>query len=142
MSLFGLPVQTILLGSIGVAAFLVYLPFSVVGLARVQAGYNKEMMAAPRAALEKLPPFGQRATWAHENSWESFILFSVAALMAYVTNQTSEMAAWLAIAYLVVRLLYSAAYIFNIPALRSLMFASGSYCIGSLIVMSVMSTLK
>jgi uncharacterized MAPEG superfamily protein len=63
-------------------------------------------------------------------------------LMAYVTNQTAEMAAWLAIAYLVVRLLYSAAYIFNIPVLRSLMFASGSFCIASLIVMSVMSTLK
>lgn len=142
MSLFGLPVQTILLGSIAIAAVLVYLPFGVVGLARVQAGYDKEMMATPRAALEKLPAFGQRATWAHENAWESFTLFSVAALMAYVTGQTSEMAGWTAIAYLPIRLIYSAAYILNVPLLRSLMFASGSYCIGSLILMSIMSTLK
>lgn len=141
MSLLGLPIQTILLGSIGVAAFLVYLPFVVVGVARVQAGYNQEMMAAPRAAFDKLPAFGQRATWAHQNSWESFTLFSVAALMAYAVGLTSEWAGWAAIAYLPIRLLYSVAYILNVPVLRSLMFASGTVCIITLVGLSIASTL-
>ncbi len=142
MSLFGLSTPTILLGAIAAAAVLVYLPFLVVGYARVTIGYDKTVMAAPRAAFDKLPAFGQRATWAHQNSWESFTLFSVAALMAYVTGQTSESVAWAAIAYLPVRLLYSVAYIFNVPLLRSLMFALGSTCIFTLIAASITSTIK
>lgn len=142
MDLLGFPVKTILLSTIAVAAVLVYLPFLVVGYARVSVGYNKEMMAAPRAAFDQLPPFGQRATWAHENSWESFTLFSVAVLMAYVTSQTSEWVGWAAIAYLPIRLFYSIAYILNVPLLRSLMFALGSICIATLIGSSITSTIQ
>jgi uncharacterized MAPEG superfamily protein len=89
--------------------------------------------------FDKLPPYGQRATWAHQNSFESFTLFAAAALMAYVTGQNSSLAIGAAIAYIIARLFYSIFYIFNIPVARSLMFAIGSVCIGTLFVLSILS---
>jgi uncharacterized MAPEG superfamily protein len=86
MMLLGLPVSVILLDCIAAAAALVYAPFLVVALARLQLGYDQ---AAPRAMFERLPAYAQRATWAHQNSFETFMLFSAAALMAFVTGVDS-----------------------------------------------------
>ncbi|WP_414526627.1 MAPEG family protein [Nodularia chucula] len=130
-----LPVSTILLYSIAAAVLLVYLPFLLVAYARVQIGY--EALATPRAQFDKLPPYAQRATWAHQNSFEAFTLFATAALMAYVTGVNSSTAAVAAIAFVVARLLYSIFYILNIPLLRSLMFATGSLGSATLIVSSI-----
>lgn len=130
-----LPVQPTLIYSIAIAAVLVYAPFLLVALGRLQVGYD---MAAPRAMFDKLPAYAQRATWAHQNSFESFGLFAAAALMAYVTQVNSPLAVTAAIVYLVARSLYSAFYILSVPLLRSLAFAVGSLCIGSLMVLSIL----
>ena len=129
------PVSTVLLDCIAAAAVLIYLPFLVVGYARTSVGYDT---AAPRAMFDKLPPYGQRATWAHQNSFEAFMIFAAASLMAYVTGVNSSLAAWAAIAHLVARLLYSVFYILNVPLARSLMFAIGSLSSGTLIVLSLL----
>jgi uncharacterized MAPEG superfamily protein len=83
-----LPTSAIFLFCIAVAAVLVYVPFLLVGYGRVQAGYD---MAAPRAMFDKLPPYAQRAAWAHQNSFENFTIFAPAALMAYVTGVDSTL---------------------------------------------------
>jgi uncharacterized MAPEG superfamily protein len=114
-----LPMPGFLLVSVAIAAILVYLPFLAVGYARFATGYDQ---SAPRAMLPKLPAYAQRATWAHENAFESMILYAPAALMAYVTQQQSTVALGAALAYLVARSLYPLFYILNIPLLRSLMF--------------------
>jgi uncharacterized MAPEG superfamily protein len=128
--------SAILLYCIAAAAALIYLPFLVVGYARVKVGYD---ISAPRAMFDKLPPYAQRATWAHQNSFETFIIFAAAALMAYVTGQNSSVATGAAIAFVITRLLYSVFYIFNIPLARSLMFAIGSLCSATLFVLSLLS---
>lgn len=130
--------STILLGSIAVAAFLVYFPYLIVAVTRFQVGFD---ISAPRAAFDKLPDFGKRATWAHQNSWEAFILYSVAALMAYVTHQDSPTIVNCAIGFTVARLLYSIFYIINIPLGRSLMFGVGSVAIFILMSASITSTM-
>lgn len=132
----GLSVSVILLDCIAAAAALVYAPFLVVALARLQLGYDQ---AAPRAMFDKLPPYAQRATWAHQNSFETFLLFSAAALMAFVTGVDSEAAGWAAIAFPISRLLFSVFYILNVPLGRSLMFAIGSSCTVSLFYFSLMT---
>lgn len=142
MTPFGLSVPTILLSAIAATAFLVYLPFVLVGIARVQIGYSQDMRSTPRATLDKLPDYGKRATWAHQNSLEAFSLFSIAALMAYVTQQDSATVAWAAISFVPIRFLYSVFYILDISVLRSLMFALGSTCIITLIGSSITSTLR
>ncbi|MBD2509886.1 MULTISPECIES: MAPEG family protein [unclassified Nostoc] len=125
----------IFLYSIAAAVVLIYLPFLVVAYARVRIG--KEMLATPRAMLDKLPPYAQRATWAHQNTFEAFMVFAAAALMAYVTGVNSSTAQVAAIAFVVARFLYSIFYILNIPLLRSLMFAIGMLGSTTLIFLSI-----
>lgn len=127
-------VSATLLYCIAVASVLVYLPFLVVAYGRVQVGYD---MAAPRALFDQLPAYAQRATWAHQNSFESFMLFAAAALMAYVTQVDSPLAMGAALFYVVARFFYSLFYILNLPVLRSLMFAIGSTGIAILMVLSL-----
>ncbi|MEC4894333.1 MAG: MAPEG family protein [Oscillatoria sp. PMC 1050.18] len=127
----------ILLYAIAGAAFLIYVPFFVVAYARAKGGY--EYLATPRAMLDKLPDYAQRATWAHQNSFEAFIIFSAAALMAYVTGVDSLVGFGAVIAFLVARLLYSVFYIANIPLGRSLMFGIGSLSSITLVVLSLLN---
>lgn len=131
-----LPVSSVLLYSIVAAAVSVYLPFLAVGYGRFQVGYDT---ATPRALFDKLPPWAQRATWAHENCFEAFILFSAAALMAYVTGVDSSWATVAAIAHVMGRIFYSGFYIANIPIGRSLMFAIGTTSTITLFVLSLLT---
>ncbi|MBW4646089.1 MAG: MAPEG family protein [Goleter apudmare HA4340-LM2] len=129
------PVSIALLYAIATAALLIYLPFLLVAYGRVQIGL--EALSTPRAMLDKLPPYAQRAAWAHQNSFEAFMVFTAAALMAYVTGVNSPLATIAAFTFIVARFLYSAFYILNIPLLRSLMFGIGSLGSGTLIVLSI-----
>jgi uncharacterized MAPEG superfamily protein len=124
----------IFLYAIAAAAVLIYVPFLVVAYARVRVGYDS---SAPRAMFDKLPPYAQRATWAHQNSFEAFMVFSAAAFMAYVTGVNSSTATTAAIAFVVARFLYSIFYILNIPLLRSLMFGIGILGSSTLILLSI-----
>ncbi len=135
LSLSQLPVPAIFLYSIVVAAILIYVPYLLVAFARVQIGYD---LSAPRAMFDKLPPYAQRAAWAHENSFEGFMVFAAAALMAYVTGVNSPQAVNAVIAFIIARLLYSIFYIANIPLLRSLMFGIASFSSGTLFFLSLM----
>jgi uncharacterized MAPEG superfamily protein len=130
-----MPNNTILLYSIIAASALIYAPFLVVGYARASLGYD---VSAPRAMFDRLPAYAQRATWAHQNSFETFMLFTAAALMAYVTGVESSYATYAAIAFVIARLFYSVFYILNIPIMRSLMFATGGTATLTLFILSIL----
>jgi len=129
-----LSVPAILLYSIAGAAILIYFPYLIVAYARFQVGMD---MSAPRAMFDRLPAYGQRATWAHQNSFETFLVYLAAALLAYLTKVDSNLVAGCAIAYPISRLLFSVFYITNIPLARSLMFGVGSFCTAVLFVASL-----
>ncbi len=129
-----LSVSAILLYSIVAAAISVYLPFLLVAYARAKVGYNT---SAPRAMFDQLPDYAKRATWAHQNGFETFMIHSAAALMAYVTGVSSSLAATCAIAFVILRLLFSLFYITNVPIARSLMFGLGSLCTYTLFGLSL-----
>lgn len=125
----------IFLYCIAVAIVLVYVPFLLVAYARVNLG--TQALATPRAMVDKLPAYAQRATWAHQNGFEALMIFAPAALMAYVTGVNSTLAVYAGLTFLVARLLYSVFYILNVPLLRSLSFAIATLCSGTLIVLSL-----
>ncbi|MBD1910981.1 MULTISPECIES: MAPEG family protein [unclassified Leptolyngbya] len=129
-----LSVQAVLVGGVVVAAFLVYVPFGLVAYGRLQLGM--QALATPRAVVDKLPAYAQRATWAHQNSFEAFTLFAAACLLAYVTGITGGWVMGAVIAHLSARLLYSIFYILNVPLLRSLMFGIGSLSSATLMISS------
>ena len=130
-----LSANAILLYSIVGAVILVYAPFLVVAYARAEVGYNT---SAPRAMFDKLPPYAQRATWAHQNGFEALMIYVAAAFMAYVTGVDSDWAKIAAIAFLIARTLYPIFYILNIPILRSMMFAVGSLSGWTLFALSLL----
>lgn len=138
MSMLTVPMPGFLLAAIALGAVLIYLPFLPVGYARAQAGYD---VSAPRAMFDRLPPYAQRAAWAHQNGFESYSLFAPAALMAYVTGQDSATALAAAAVYLVARALYPVFYIADVPVLRSLMFGLSGLGTFTLFVVSCRSAL-
>ncbi|ACA99968.1 MULTISPECIES: MAPEG family protein [Cyanophyceae] len=125
-----LSVSAVLIYSLIGAVFLVYLPYGVVGYARVklagQMSDRLEMFRRPRATVDLLPDYAQRANWAHQNAFEALAVYGVACLSALVTGVDSPWAKIAAIAFLVARTLYPLFYILNIPVLRSMMFAVGN----------------
>lgn len=126
----------LLLYSIAGAAALPYLPAFVIAYGRFQVGMD---FAAPRAMFDRLPPYAQRATWAHQNGFEAVIVYIPAALMAYLVGVDSLGAAAGAIAFLVARLLHTVFYIANLPLGRSLMFGIGTACSLTLYVLSLLT---
>ncbi|NEP19085.1 MAG: MAPEG family protein [Leptolyngbya sp. SIO4C1] len=133
----------ILLYSVAIAAFLIYVPYAITAYGRFVVAKSLSdpmvMFAKPRTFTDKLPGYAQRASWAHQNAFESFALYAPAALMAYVTGQSSTVVFWTATAYLTARLLFSVFYILDMPPLRSLMFGVGSLSIGILFWLSCQS---
>jgi uncharacterized MAPEG superfamily protein len=127
-------VSAILLTAIVAAAVAIYFPYAIVAYGRFQVGFDP---AAPRALFDKLPPYAQRATWAHQNCFEAFTVFAPAALMAYLTQPASSLVSTSAIAFVVSRYLFSVFYLLNWPVPRSLMFGIGAACSGTLFVLSL-----
>jgi uncharacterized MAPEG superfamily protein len=126
--------QQFLLLSIAIAAILVYVPYGVTAYGRFQVGFDP---SAPRALFDKLPDYAKRATWAHQNSWEVFILFSTAALMVYATGKADAGTTTTALVFLVSRLLFSIFYIVNLPWLRSPAWLVSMICVASLMSKSI-----
>ena len=103
---------------------------------RSQADFTPADLAAPRAMFERLPAWGKRASWAHQNCFEAFTLHAPACLLVLLaapnltgTAAVSAVAAWL---HPLLRLGYIGAYVANIPPLRSLCWAGGILCTGLL----------
>ncbi len=127
------PSNQVLLYGIATASVLVYFPYFFVAFERLNVGMD---LSAPRAMFDKLPPYAQRATWAHQNSLEIFMIFSAAALMVYVSGTGSDWTNLLVLAFLVLRFGYSISYIADIPIMRSLCWAGSVACIISLMLTS------
>ncbi|MEO0708625.1 MAG: MAPEG family protein, partial [Cyanobacteria bacterium J06649_5] len=79
----------------------------------------------------------KRATWAHQNSWESFALYAPAALMTFVVGLPAEQVLVTVLIYLASRVTYSLFYILNVAPLRSLSWAFSMTSIFSLYFNSV-----
>lgn len=87
----------------------------------------------PRAQQAALTGFGARAVAAHQNSFESLIIFSTASLTAIATHNTSYLIQGLAIFYLISRCIYHLFYLLNWSTLRSTIWALG--CLSSLSIL-------
>tara|TARA_Y100001970_G_C14225943_1_gene855684 strand:- start:1871 stop:2275 length:405 start_codon:yes stop_codon:yes gene_type:complete len=113
--------------SLCLSSFVVLLSIIPLTLGRLRAGYSIDNMSAPRALFDKLPEFGKRATWCHQNCWESISLHAPACLLCILTNTDSLLSIFAAYIHPIVRLLYIFAYVFDIPKARGLFWASGLF---------------
>src|SRR3989338_9056830 len=96
--------------SLFIACLLPYLskiPLAI-AMKKSSGGYDNNY---PRTQAAELTGFGARALAAHQNSFESLIVFCAAVITALATNHTSETIQLLAIVYLVSRVIYHVFYL-------------------------------
>jgi uncharacterized MAPEG superfamily protein len=118
--------------SLVLAGAVVVLSLVPLGAGRSKADFSPADLAAPRAMFERLPAWGKRANWAHQNSFEAFTLHAPACLLCLLVAPAiaaamplAGVAAWL---HPALRLAYIGAYVANIPPLRSLCWIGGLLC--------------
>lgn len=91
----------------------------------------------PRTQQSKLTGFGARALAAHQNSFESLIVFSVALAVILATNNISITIQVLAVTYIVARIAYCIMYYINFSKLRSVMWLIAILCPLGMICLSL-----
>ncbi|ALO34142.1 hypothetical protein CMT41_04900 [Colwellia sp. MT41] len=118
--------MTILIICLFLALFLPLLAKIPVAFAMAKlGGYNNNH---PREQQSKLTGFGARALAAHQNAFESVILFSPALLLALATNNSQPTILVLAVVHIIARVLYNLFYLLNIGLLRSIVWAIATLC--------------
>jgi uncharacterized MAPEG superfamily protein len=118
--------------SLVLSGAVVVLSLVPLGAGRSQADFTPADLAAPRAMFERLPAWGKRANWAHQNSFEAFTLHAPACLLCLlVAPSVAAAAPWLGVAawlHPALRLGYLGAYLANVAPLRSLCWAGAILC--------------
>ena len=120
--------------SLLLAAGVVVFSILPLGAARSKANFQMADLGAPRAMFERLPAWGKRAAWAHQNCFEAFTLHAPAALLCLVAGVTSPVAIAAAWIHPLLRLAYIGMYVGNVPPLRGLCWAGALTCSGLLYV--------
>jgi len=101
-----------------IAALLPYLAKMPLALAMNKEGkYDNNY---PREQQSRLTGFGARALAAHQNSFESLIIFGIAIAVVLTTETTGASIQWLAITHVVARIIYCVMYYIDKDLLRSL----------------------
>ncbi len=127
--------MTILIWCLFTAALLPYLAKGPVAYAMARlGGYDNNH---PRAQQNKLTGFGARALAAHQNSFESLIIFAPAILLAIATQNTNSTIITLAVVHIGARALYNILYLVNISTLRSLVWAVATVASFSIIYLCI-----
>jgi len=107
-----------------------FLPFLLTAIAKFSGpGFDN---ASPRAFLANLDGFRQRANWAQMNQFEANPPFAAAVIIAHLLNGPQSTIDMLAVAWVVLRLLYAAMYLANLAALRSLVWSGALACVVAL----------
>jgi uncharacterized MAPEG superfamily protein len=115
--------MTTLILCLFIAALLPFIAKIPVAIAmHKMGGYNNNH---PRAQQAKLTGFGARAFAAHQNAFESLLIFAPAVLLAITTQNTGVFIEQLAITHIIARVLYHIAYLMNIGVIRSLIWGVG-----------------
>lgn len=109
-----------------IATLLPILSKAPLAIAQAKAGgYDNKN---PRLQQARLTGFGARARAAHENAFEALILFSPAAVMVIVMQAVSTYTIWLAIGFVLARVLYHIFYLLDWDKLRSVVWLAGFAC--------------
>ncbi len=91
-------------------------------------GYREFNNADPRDPRFYEKPIRKRAQSAHQNGIETFPFFAAAILLAEFRSSPQGWIDAFAIAFLLVRLAYVAAYLADRPTARSLLWSAGFVC--------------
>ncbi len=113
------------------------LPFSFTMIAKISAGFRPKDNQNPRQLLASAQGLAARANAAQLNSFETLPIFLAAVLTAQYMIVPQPLINQLAIAYVLLRVVYGIAYLTNLAAFRSVIWLLGMACSILLFVVSV-----
>ena len=116
-----------------VFAMILY-PLIFTGIAK--AGGKDFNNKCPRDYLAGLSGWKQRANWVQENAYEGFAPFAAAVIIAHLLGVVQTHIDGLAIAYLVLRVVYGVCYLADLATLRSLVWMGSLGCVIALFVLA------
>lgn len=112
------------------------LPYLWVTFAKAGPRYDNR---DPRAWLSKQDsPRAHRANNAQLNAYEAFAPFGVGVLMAQFAGVDVQRITWLAVAFVVLRVLHGLFYISNVHAMRSLVWFGAFACVIALMIQAAL----
>jgi uncharacterized MAPEG superfamily protein len=89
---------------------------------------------AVRSYLDKQTGWRQRANWAQQNGYEAFPAFAAAVIIAHQAGVDQGVINTLAVAFIIIRLVYGGMYLANLATLRSLVWTAGLACVIGLFI--------
>ncbi|STY30211.1 transmembrane protein [Legionella wadsworthii] len=124
--------MNILIGCLIVAILIPYvLKMVVAHFMQKEGKYDNHY---PRVQQARLQGMGARAVAAHQNSFESLLLFATAVLTAMATKHTGATIQLLAIIFILTRIIYSYFYLADKSTLRSATWFVGFICCLAILV--------
>ncbi len=108
----------------------ILLPVIFTGIAKFSGpGYKPKHNLAPRAFLNELQGYRQRANWAQMNTFESVPGFMAAVIIAHQIGGDQTLIDGLAVSYIVLRVIYGALYLANKGLPRTIVWTMAVGCI-------------
>ena len=89
---------------------------------------------AVRSYLDNQTGWRQRANWAQQNGYEAFPAFAAAVIIAHQAGADQGTINSLAVAFIIIRLVYGGMYLANLATLRSLVWTAGLACVIGLFI--------
>lgn len=124
----------IIIYSAFIAALLPFIAKAPVAIAMQRlGGYDNRH---PRDQQQRLTGFGARALAAHQNSFESLIIYGIAIGVTLATNTVGTTIQVLAVAYIISRILYCIFYYLDWHFARSSVWLISLICPLSMILLS------
>ncbi|ABV38332.1 conserved hypothetical protein [Shewanella sediminis HAW-EB3] len=118
--------MTTLLICLFIAMLLPYLAKGPVAVAMAKlGGYDN---SHPREQQSRLTGFGARAVAAHQNAFESLLIFGLSVLAVIATQNVTDTAALLAVIHVIARTAYQVLYLIDKGTLRSLSWFVAIFC--------------
>lgn len=104
------------------------LPLLFAILAKVLGGFGVADNSHPRDVVAKYTGRAARANAAQQNSYESLPIFLASVIVAMLFFVPQVVINYLAVMYVMLRMIYGIAYIVNLPTLRSIIWTLSMAC--------------
>jgi uncharacterized MAPEG superfamily protein len=111
----------------------IFLPFVLAGMAKSERGFDNRQ---PRKWLAERGGWRLRANWAQQNQFEAFPPFAAGVIIAHLTAAPQGWVNALALAWLLLRVLYAALYVADRASARSLVWTAALLCVVGLFVVA------
>lgn len=107
----------------------IVLPLLFTSLAKFTGRFGPRANLAPREYLDSLDGYRKRANWAQLNTHESTPGFMAAVIIAQQMQGDQNMINSLAVAYIILRIVYGFLYMANKGVLRTLVWTAALGCV-------------